>query len=113
MKRVLVTVLTAAGLTLAAAAPASAHVLVVDNGQGEPKVQMVGGGPLPDSATGKGLVPGGRDGAYLQSPAHAKGLNSACTALRENGNGVVDMWGPPFAWSCNHGGPPMPPPDED
>ncbi len=87
--------------TAAMAAPAGAHVLVVDPPGGETKVVWVGAGELPGK--GQGLVPGGPTGSYLQSPAHAKGLNAACEALRANGSAVVDIFGPPTPAGCAHG----------
>jgi hypothetical protein len=63
-----------AGIVLALAmmaAPAAAHVLVVSPpGAGEPTGSWVGGAALP--AQGKGLIPGGPTGAYLQSPRTAR-----------------------------------------
>lgn len=105
MKRVLVASLVSVGVSLGVALPASAHSIVVQPpGHEEPVVEgRVGSGPLPGK--GKGLIPGGPGGSYLQSPSHAKGLVSACYAIRENGNGVVDIAGPPFG-NCFHGGPP-------
>jgi len=88
------------------AGPAAAHVLVVSppgGGQG-PEDVRAGGGPLPESAQGEGLIPAGPNGMFgLQSPAHGKGLNTACESLRANGNGVVDIFGPPTPAGCPHG----------
>lgn len=92
-----VVIITSVGL----AVPASAHVLVVDPPGGETKVGWVGAGALPGK--GQGLVPGGPTGSYLQTPAHAKGLNNACEALRANGQAAVDIFGPPTPAGCAHG----------
>lgn len=85
-----------ASLTLVAisAAPASAHYLDIKPPGGEPKTQWVGG-PTLNQAKGKGLIPGGPTGEDLLSPAHGKGLNSACAALRANGNAAASIYGPP------------------
>lgn len=90
-------------LVLALVSPAFAHVRLIGGGPG-----MTGSPPLPVAAQGKGLIPGGPGGIYLQSPSHAKGLNTACEALRGNPS-AQDMWGPPFPHTCNHGGPPPAP----
>ena len=76
------------------AAPAAAHNLEVDP-PGNDKVihGWVGGGPLPDSANGAGLIPGGPTGSFNQPPSHAKGLNTACEANEVNPS-VVDIRGP-------------------
>ena len=96
----LATTLLALGMM---AVPAAAHVLVVDPpGQEEPVAGWVGGPTLPEQAQGQGLMP---NPFGLQPPSHAKGLNAACEALRTNGNGVVDMWGPPSPYTCQHGEP--------
>jgi hypothetical protein len=97
---ILTTMLFTIGLM---AGPAAAHILVVTppGADGPANVGWVGGGELPGQ--GKGLVPGGPTGSYLQSPAHAKGLNSACEALRSNGQAAVDIFGPPSPAGCAHG----------
>jgi hypothetical protein len=97
---ILMTMLFTIGLM---AGPAAAHVLVVTPpGADEPVHEgWTGGGALPGQ--GEGLVPGGPGGIYLQSPAHEKGLNSACEALRSNGKAAVDMFGPPTPAGCAHG----------
>lgn len=83
------------------AAPATAHILVVDPpGAGQPAGGWVGGPAL--SGQGKGLIPGGPEDAYLQSPSHVKGLNTACYALREHGRSTVDIFGPGGP-GCPHG----------
>lgn len=86
------------------AGPAAAHILVVNpppEGHGPSMKAQVGGGQLP--GIGKGLIPGGPTGSYLQSPAHGGGLNTACESLRANGNEVVDIFGPPTPAGCPHG----------
>jgi hypothetical protein len=105
MRRVVLASLVSVGVALGVALPASAHVIVVQPpGHEAPVVEGWTGGPaLPGK--GKGLIPGGPTGSYLQSPSHAKGLVTSCEALRANGNGVVDIFGPPFG-NCFHGGPP-------
>ena len=89
------------------AGPAAAHILVVEppgGGQGPGEEAQVGGGALPDAAKGQGLIEGGPPwDRYLQSPAHGKGLNTACESLWANGNGVVDIYGPPTPAGCPHG----------
>ena len=57
---------------------------------------LIGGGP-PDPETG--------EQPFMQPPSHEKGLNTACEALRENGTGVVDIFGPPPTpgSGCPHG----------
>lgn len=92
-------VVTVTGAALAA--PAGAHILVVDPPGDDEKVVWVGAGELPGK--GQGLVPGGPTGSYLQSPSHAKGLNSACEALRANGRAAADIFGPPSPAGCPHG----------
>ncbi len=88
------------------AGPAAAHILVVEppgGGQG-PEDVRAGGGPLPAAAKGQGLIGAGPGGIFgLQSPAHDGGLNTACESLRANGNGVVDIFGPPTPDGCPHG----------
>lgn len=106
MGTLLAATLLALGLT---AGPAAAHILVVDP-PGDADTTMVsgiGGGALPESAAGAGLIPGGPTGSYLQSPAHDGGLVTACERLRERGNGVVDLYGPTRPGgelTCRHGG---------
>lgn len=91
--------LSAAALMLALAAPAAAHNLTVTPpGTGEAKHGWVGALDLPGK--GKGLIPGGPGGTWTLTPAHAKGLNSACHAL--GGNPVVDIRGPGGP-GCPHG----------
>lgn len=90
-------------MVLALASPVFAHMRLIGGGPG-----MTGSPPLPAAAQGQGLVPGGPGGIYLQSPSHAKGLNTACEALRGNPS-AQDMWGPPNPATCNHGGPPPAP----
>ena len=88
------------------AGPAAAHILVIDppgNGQGPAEGVWVGGGPLPESAEGGGLIAGGPSGAFEQPPAHGKGLNTACESLRANAKEVVDIFGPPTPDGCPHG----------
>ena len=96
--------LAAAGMLAGAMVmPASAHVLVVSpQGEGEGTVQWVGG-PVGLDANGKGLVLGGPTGDQLMPPSHVKGLNNACETIRANGNGVVDIFGPPTPAGCEHG----------
>ena len=98
----IITIAGAATLALSGA-PASAHLIIVDPPGSEEKVGWVGGGPLPEAANGKGLIIGGPSGEYLQPPSHGKGLNTACAALRANGNGVVNIFGPPSPAGCAHG----------
>jgi hypothetical protein len=89
-------------LVLALASPAFAHVLVVTPPGGDVKVGWTGGPALPAAAKGKGLVPGGPTGSYMQSPAHGGGLNTACESLRSNPS-QADMFGPPVPQTCRHG----------
>ena len=93
-------VLAASLLALAMAAPAGAHFVEVDPpGEGEGTDGWVGGPPhddgaLPESAQGEGLMEHPAEGQN-QPAAHGEGLNAACEALRDNGNGAVDIYGPP------------------
>ncbi|QBI19587.1 hypothetical protein ER308_08505 [Egibacter rhizosphaerae] len=99
---VLLATLLAVGMM---AGPAAAHYLVVDPpGQDEAQVQWVGGPALPDATLGNealAVVGGGPDAGRMQSPAHEKGLNTACERMREQGRSAADIFGPP--------GPPMVP----
>lgn len=105
MKRI-ITLVAGVLLVLAMmAAPASAHVLIVDPpGADEPKSVWVGGPALP--AEGNGLYLGGPTGTDYLPPSHDKGLNVACEVQRQRGNSAADMWGPPNPGTCAHGGPP-------
>ena len=94
------------------AGPAAAHHLTVDppgagSGPSAGPFEPGGwvGGPAPLPGQGKGLVLGGMSGQDPMTPAHVGGLNTACEALRENGNGVVDIFGPPPTEhsGCPHG----------
>jgi hypothetical protein len=51
---------------------------------------------------GQGLVPGGPGGMFKMSPSHAGGLTNACEAIRDSGNGTVDIYGPGGP-GCPHG----------
>ena len=110
MRRTVTLIAVALSMLAMMAAPAAAHILVVDSpgGAGEPKVvSEIGGGALPDEAQGEGLIPGGPGGLYLQTPAHDGGLVTACKSLRAHGNGVVDIFGPAAPGvenTCRHGG---------
>jgi hypothetical protein len=93
------------------ATAASAHYIEVNPpGKAEPKSGWAGG-PAPLPGQGKGLILGGPNGDWPMTPAHAGGLNQACHSLRDNGNGVVDIYGPPahgvlpegFTSGCAHG----------
>jgi hypothetical protein len=84
------------------AGPAAAHERVVDPpGNAEPKVGWVGGPAIPGN--GEGLIPGGPGGEVLLTPAHAKGLNQACEAVRAQGRAAADIYGPPTPGGCPHG----------
>ena len=109
--RPLVPIIGAALLAVAMAAPAAAHFIEVDPPGNDKVVEgWVGGAAdpesgLPESAQGKGLIfhpPSGNN----QPPSHAKGLNTACETIRENGNGTVDIFGPLDPATCEHGPPP-------
>lgn len=92
---------SAAALALSSA-PATAHVVIIDPPGQDPKEGCVGGPALPGK--GQGLIPGGPPNApIMQSPAHGKGLNTACETIRAHGNGVVDIFGPPTQAGCAHG----------
>ena len=100
------------------AGAASAHYIEVDPaGDGDGTTGWVGG-PVGVPGQGEGLVMGGPDGDEPMPPSHVKGLNAACEALRANGNGVVDIYGPPshdvlppgFTSGCAHGDV-IPPPE--
>ena len=99
MRRAFAATLSTAALILAIAAPAAAHNLTVSPpGNSDVKHGWVGGLGLPGQ--GKGLIPGGPGGVWLISPAHAKGLNTACYALEANPS-AVDIRGP--GPNCPHG----------
>jgi hypothetical protein len=100
MQRTVVVLAAVAALMFALAAPAAAHVLVVTPPGAEDPVHVgwVGGGALPGK--GAGLIPGGPGGIYIQSPAHAKGLNTACES---SGSDVAAIFGPPTPAGCPHG----------
>lgn len=110
MRRTVTLATVALSMLAMMAAPASAHILVVDSpgGNGDPKVVSgIGGGALPGEAQGEGLIPGGPGGLYLQTPSHDGGLVTACENLRAHGNGVVDIFGPNRPGgdlTCRHGG---------
>jgi hypothetical protein len=92
MRRTIAVAISMAALMLAFAAPVAAHNLTVEpKGNAEVKHGWTGSGPLPGK--GKGLIPGGPGGIFLQSPSHAKGLNTACHATEANPS-VVDIRGP-------------------
>jgi hypothetical protein len=86
-------------LVLALLTPAFAHFLV-NSKTGQ--VGWVGSPPLPAAAQGQGLdySPGAQSNI---SPSHAKGLNTACYALRGN-PAVVDIYGPPLLIDGNPSG---------
>ncbi|MDP8904410.1 MAG: hypothetical protein M3N29_03705 [Chloroflexota bacterium] len=99
MKHCLILLLALCLLTLALAAPVTAHNLVVDPpGDGAGNSVWVGGGPVP-----------GQGAALLDSPmgklplSHARGLPNACAATRANPSAVTFL-APPFG-SCHHGQP--------
>lgn len=109
--RRLITLAAALVMALAMmAAPASAHVLVVQDGEVQTHraerfaelggLGWVGSPPLPGQ--GNGLIPGGPGGIYLQSPSHGNGLNTACETQRDHGNSAVDIFGPGGP-GCPHG----------
>lgn len=104
MKRAIIGTLTAVGLTLTMSAGASAHYLHIETPDGETHHHWVGGPALPGQ--GAGLIPGGPTGQDTIAPAHEAGLVKACEAIRANGNGVVDIFGPyiPGQETCRHGG---------
>lgn len=87
------------------AAPASAHILVVDP-PGNDKVigKWIGGPPdalLPIQAQGEGLFPAPPFApGYKQPAAHGTGLIAACKAT--TGNGVVTIVGPGMTVLCEH-----------
>jgi hypothetical protein len=95
--------LVALVLVFALLTPAFAHYLVnAKSGS----IGWAGSPPLPEAAQGQGLVYSPGAGANI-SPAHVKGLNTACYALRGNPS-VVDIYGPPLLINgspsgCPHG----------
>jgi hypothetical protein len=96
-----ITVLLGAALLVLAlvAGPAAAHNQTVSPpGNTDVKHNWVGALDLPGQ--GQGLIPGGPTGEWMLSPAHAKGLNTACYALEDNPS-VVDIRGP--GPNCPHG----------
>ena len=103
--RSMFTIVAALVLVLALVSSGFAHVLVVSPHGSDVKVGWTGGPALPDAAKGQGLIPGGPGGIYMQPPSHGKGLNTACESLRGNPS-VVNMFGPPFPSTCQHGGTP-------
>lgn len=120
MKRALVAGVITAAFGLGSALPASAHILVVDNnGKGGPKapVWVGGGGDGGVPGRGQGLVPGGPGGTWMLPPSHAKGLVSACIAIRYTAEGkpAADIFGPPPGpdATCRHGGAPDFPDGDD
>jgi hypothetical protein len=76
-------------MVLALVSPAFAHYRYM-HGSGD-VAGWVGGPPLPGQ--GQGLIVGGPGGIFMLSPAHAKGLNTACYALEANPS-VVNIRGP-------------------
>lgn len=77
MKDRLWTLLAMAMLVLGmTAGPAMAHTLVVDPPGNDDTMTMseIGGGALPEEAQGEGLIPGGPEGSYQQTPAPSGGL---------------------------------------
>jgi hypothetical protein len=100
VRRTVAVAVSLAALTLAFAAPVTAHVLTVEpKGNAEVKHVWVGGGPVHGQR--QGLIPGGPGGLFLQPPSHAKGLNTACHATEANPS-VVDIRGPGGP-GCPHG----------
>jgi hypothetical protein len=100
MRRSLTSLLAALALVLALAAPAAAHIVVVDPpGAGDGPVVWVGGGPVP-----------GQGGALLDSPigklppSHARGLVASCQATMANPSAVLIL-APPYFTGCHHGQP--------
>jgi hypothetical protein len=99
MRKTMVVAISAAALMLAFAGPVAAHNLTVEpKGNAEVKRGWVGALDVPGQ--GQGLIPGGPDGSWTLTPAHAKGLNTACYALEETPS-VVDIRGP--GPQCPHG----------
>jgi hypothetical protein len=103
MKRILA---IAAGAAVVAggigAMPAAAHYVSVSPPSGTSVDEKWAGSPFLPGA-GKGLIAGGPGGAYLISPSHALGLNTACNTIRSNGKAAVDIYGPPSPAGCAHG----------
>jgi hypothetical protein len=99
LRRSFAATLSAAALILALAAPVAAHNLTVSP-SGNSDAKHGWGGALGLPGQGKGLVPGGPGGTWMLSPAHAKGLNTACYVLEANPS-VVDIRGP--GPNCPHG----------
>lgn len=110
MKR-LITLLTIALFALAMlAGPAAAHHLTVNPpGGGEgPEEEAWVGGPVGLPGQGQGLNhEGGPSQNETMTPAHDKGLVTACENLRDHGNSAVDIFGPAAPdvdTTCRHGG---------
>lgn len=100
MRRVIGFVIALLALAAMFAFPASAHVQVNNHGKGSGWVGSPAEG-IPGQ--GNGLILGGPTGETTLSPAHAKGLNTACEALKANGNTAVQIFGPPTPAGCPHG----------
>jgi hypothetical protein len=82
------------------AAPAYAHNMTVTPPGTDREVHnWVGALDIPGQ--GQGLIPGGPGGTWTLTPAHAKGLNTACESLEDNPS-VVDIRGPAGP-GCPHG----------
>lgn len=104
MRRIIVVLSVAVAAVVMLAVPASAHVIVVDApGGGDGHVGWVGSPAEGIPGQGQGLILGGPTGETVLSPSHAKGLNTACEAIRAQGRAAVDIFGPPTPAGCPHG----------
>ena len=104
MKRALVSAVICAAAVVSLSVPAGAHVIVVDTpGEGAGHSGWAGSPAAGIPGQGEGLVLGGHTGETVLSPAHVKGLVSACEAIRAHGQAAVDIFGPPTPAGCPHG----------
>lgn len=99
MRRLITTVAAMLLALVILAGPASAHILVVDSPGGDTTVWVGTNPEVLFETPAPFMTP---DPFTLFAP-HALGLNDACYAIREHGNGTVDIFGPPTPADCPHG----------
>lgn len=104
MKRAIAFVGTALFSAVLLAGPAAAHVIVVSPPGGGTGHQGWVGSPAEGiPGQGNGLVLGGPTGETVLSPAHVKGLVTACESIRGQGRAAANIFGPPSPAGCPHG----------